>query len=477
MTKEKTKNITDKVALKAGGWNVFSSIMLKAIATLATPIFTRMMSTEDFGVVSTYSSWTSFFQIFCSLDLVCGIERAKYDFPGKLDNYIGSMQLLSLSVSMGIGGVLIVFADFFSNALALPRNVIILLSIQLLVSPSIDFYICGARFRYKYKTNIAIAWFSSVSTILLSLGFIIFINQNRAVLRILGEVIPTFVIGVIIVVSAKYKGNLKYNKEYWIHGLRLSVPLILHELSHNILSQSDRIFITKLCNVSDTGIYSIAYSYGCLMTVITGAVSNGWLPWFHDKFFAKEYEEINRNTKFMVMLGCYIGLACIALAPEAVTILGGAQYRRGVYCIAPVTLGIVCQYIYTHYINIEMHLKKTKFVPIGTTMAAILNLLLNAIFIPRYGFVAASYTTFVSYFVLMLVHYIYSRFVLGVKLYDDRFMFGAIAVTTLVAMLLIYTYDKAVLRYGLLCLGFASFIFVFRKFILDWFRRKKDRNR
>ena len=247
----------------------------------------------------------------------------------------------------------------------------------------------------------------------------------------------------------------------------MSGPLILHTVSMNILSQSDRIFISKICGSEVTGIYSLIYNYGILLNIVTTAVGDGWLPWFHDNFFSKNYQDIRKNVKYIVLLGCYIGLACIALAPEAILILGGQKYISGVYCVPPIVLGIVCQYIYTHYVNIEMHLKKTKYVSQGTIFAAILNIVLNAIFIPIFGYVAAAYTTFASYLVLLIAHFFITRKILKVKLYNDKFMFGAMIVTGIIALVIANTYNYTIIRFVMIAIGFISFIFTFRKFIMN----------
>ncbi len=477
MAKEINEKNTDinKVALKAGSWYVFSSVMLRAISMLTTPIFARLMTTDDFGVASTFSSWASILVVFCTLNLTFSIGRAKLDYPGRLDEYIGSMQLLSLLLSGMVVLVLFVFSGSLSDFMAIPKPAVFFLGIQLISGPIIDFYQNGTRYRYRYKENVAIGWYLCVANILLSLFLVLCIDYEKGVLRIAGGVVPAFLLGLFLLSKSIKSGYLRYNKEFWLYGVTLSAPLILHEISHSILSQSDRIFISRICGSSDAGIYSIAYNYGCLLIVVTGAISNGWLPWFHDKFFEKAFNEIKKNTKTVVMLGCYIGLACIALAPEAVAILGGSRYAKGVLCIAPVTLGIVCQYIYTHYVNIEMHLKKTKFVPIGALLAAVLNLILNAVFIPKYGFVAAAYTTFGCYFVLMLIHYVYSRWILKVSLYDDLFMFGALLVTFLISGILVWSYSHTVARFTFLVLGFVSFLICFRKYIISWVQNRVNR--
>ena len=179
--------------------------------------------------------------------------------------------------------------------------------------------------------------------------------------------------------------------------------------------------------------------------------------------------------KPLVVLGCYVGLACIALAPEAVYILGGKKYAHSVACVPPVVLGVVCQYIYTHYVNIELHLKKTIYVSAGTVFAAALNIGLNAIFIPIYGFVAAAYTTLASYFALMIVHFLITRKVFKVKLYSDLFMFGALAVTAGITAVLMMTYDHRIIRYALVLAGFVSFLFCFKEYIGNWILKVKSK--
>ena len=79
---------------KARLWYVISSIMVKAISIITTPIFTRMLSTSEYGTVSTFTSWSGLLLTFFTLNLTYSIGRAKLDYPDKLDDYVGSMQLL-----------------------------------------------------------------------------------------------------------------------------------------------------------------------------------------------------------------------------------------------------------------------------------------------------------------------------------------------------------------------------------------------
>ena len=85
-------------------------------------------------------------------------------------------------------------------------------------------------------------------------------------------------------------------------------------------------------------------------------------------------------------------------------ILGGQAYMDAIYVMPPVTAGCIMQFIYCMYVNVEQFEKKTTGMAIASMIAAAINGVLNAIFIPMYGYVAAAYTTFIGYLCLMLMH-------------------------------------------------------------------------
>ena len=463
---------TRAVAFKAGVWYLISNIMVKAIAVITTPIFTRLMTTAEYGSVQTFISWHTLLLPVYSMNLYYSIGRAKLDYPERMNEYIGSMQLLAGLISAAISAVALLLIRPVSGILELTVLESVLLIIYLFFGPSIQLFQNGFRYRYQYKQNIAIAWYSAVSTTLLSLLLILIVKENKDTLRMIGIAVPAIALSCCFWVKSLAKGRLKVNREFWSYGLKISAPLVLHTISMHILSQSDRIFITKIWDKSYTGLYSLAYTYGMLLHVFTTAVSESWLPWFHDTYFDGEFDEIKKNVKPLVILGCYIGLASIAFGPEAVLILGGHKYTEAAVCVPPIVMGVVSQFVYTHYVNVELHLKKTMYVSYGTIFAAVLNMVLNAVFIPRFGYQAAAYTTLASYLALMIVHCIITKKVLRVNIYSEPFMFGSLAVTFVISAGLMLLYDHNIARYCVIAVGFATFLFYFRDYIKKWIRKK-----
>lgn len=419
------ENNSDK-AVKAAVWYTISNIAVQAISVITTPIYTRVMGVGDYGMASTFMSWFSIFMIICTLNLGYTIGRAKLDFPGQLDRYIGAMETFSACVVAIMTIIAIAFLDVIAGWLQLDKALVFILLIYLLFSSVIQFSQSKFRFQYKYKENIIITIFTTVATFALTLAFLPVFRDCMYYGKILGTVVPVVIIGIVLWKSELKNGNINFNKAYIQYGLFISIPLIGHTISLNILAQSDRLLITRFCGVESTGIYSIAYTYSLMIGLITDSVNNAYNPWFHDTYFAKNYDEIKKAVKPLILLGCMVGIGCISIAPEAIFILGGEPYMKGIWCVIPIAIGVIVQFVYSHYVIIEMHLKRTIYVSIGTAVAAAVNVVLNIIFIPRYGFIAAGYTTLVSYLVLLLIHYTVVRFIFKIHLYDDWFMFGCV---------------------------------------------------
>lgn len=451
--------------VRAGIWYTISTIMVKAISVISTPILTRMMTKADYGTATTFSSWNSLLLIICSLNLGYSVGRAKQDFTNQFDRYIGSMQVLG-SIVTGIMAVLsLLFIQPVSGLLELDETCIVILFLYLWGGMIVNMQQNWYRYNYKYKQNIGITGYTAISTIMLSIVLVALQDDRKYIGRCMGLALPVFALGTVFVIGGIRNRRLCCNKNYWKYGLKLSIPLIMHTISLYVLGQSDRIFITKICGQEATGMYSLAYQYASLISLITNAVNEAWNPWFHDTYYEGKYGEIKKNVKPLIIFGCMICIGAVALAPEAVLILGGKQYSKSVYVILPSALGILMQYLYTNYVIIEVHLKKVNYISIGTMVAAVCNIILNAIFIPYFGYVAAAYTTLVCYGLLFIAHFIISRYVLKIHLYEDRFVFICLMAASVICIGFTMLYERNILRYAVLVIFCFLYLITNRKYV------------
>ena len=463
-------------AVKAGLWYTVSAILLRSISILTTPIFTRLMSTNDYGIVTSFTSWYTLLLPICSLNLTYSVGKAKQDFPGQLRQYISSMMILSLLTTAVLTLLSFLGIDYSTRILGLDASIVVLLAIYLGSMSVIQLVQSESRFIYKYKTNVALSVIITVSSALVSIAGVLYFASEKYLGRIIGIVFPILCISIFLllerIVHGKFKGLSGHITKYWKYGLSISLPLIVHVTSLSILTQADRVIIADLRGNAEAGIYGLAYQYAILISVITNALSEAWQPWFFDTYQDNDIKKINSAIPSMTNLGCIICIGCIAIAPEAIMILGGAKYETGMWVVPPITLAILCQYVYSHYVNIEMYHKKTKYISMGTIIAAVLNIALNYLFIPRFGFIAAGYATLASYIVLMAVHYFIAVRIMKVNMYNNIYLFGSLFVTIVISLLFTLIYKFIVPRYILIVL-IVLFYFWNNKTILINMLKKK----
>lgn len=460
-------------AFRAGVWYTLSSLIVKAIGIISTPIYTRLLSPEEYGVASTFFSWYTLLITICSLDLVISIGRAKHDFPNKLKEYTTSLQVLSFFATLGLIIIGIIFFKPLVKIMELNPIVLAILMVYLLFGPTILFNQARFRYEYRYKENIFILFFTAISTVILSIIFISLFDDRGYIGIALGTAVPTIILAVFLWIKALKTKSININKEFWKYGLVISIPMLIHTLSFNLLSQSDIILINKISGAESAGIYSLAYRYSTLIAIVITAINQAWQPWFHDKYFVGDYKEIRKQTKKLTILGCFIGICCVAIAPEAIKVLGPQSYSVGVWVVPPVVIGIICQFLYGNYINIEIHLKNTKFASIGTLMAALLNVGLNLIFIPKYGYIAAAYSTLLCFVFLLGIHLIITRYLLKVKLYDEKFMVVSLILTIVCIYIFTLLYTYLFLRLVVLLIIILLFCILNKDLLLRFLKNKK----
>lgn len=469
--------------IKSGLWYTIANVSIRAVAIVTTPIYTGMLSTADYGRANTFNSWIDIFNVFTCLCVVYSIGRAKLDFKDKFDEFLSALQGLSSSFGLVVLILAFIFRNQLSSAMQYEVPLIIALFVYLCISPSVEYMMQKCRYQYKYKENIAISLITCVGQVSLSICLMLLFNDQRYVGKILGVILPTFIMGVVFYIRFLAVGKVFYNKEYWVYALKIGLPMIPHALALILLAQMDRIMIKNICSDADAGLYTFGYSFASLLMIFTNAIGQAWLPWFNDTLYAGNRERIKNVQKKLVMLGCFLSIGFIVVAPEALMVL---SFKSPTYWVAkvvvpPVVLGTLAQYFYTNYVNVEIFCKKTSIIAFGSCIAAGINYLLNAYFIPRFNYTAAAYTTLASYIVLMIMHFVMVRFVLKEKVYDDLYMFIAMIGSIVTGLLIMQLYNfgvmGAILRYALAVLLTAVFAFIKRSDIIMLVNYVKNRRR
>ena len=196
------------------------------------------------------------------------------------------------------------------------------------------------RSEYNYKGNVLIAIINTVATVIVSIVLILLSdNDSKYVGRILGSVIPIFLIGVFAFIYLYVKGNRFVKKEYWAYALRISLPMIPHGLAMVLLAQIDRIMLLKMAGETAAGLYSFGYSYALIISVFTNAIMNAWQPWLYENVSVGNYEEIRHSNKMLNTLGFTLMTIFIIMGPEVIMVLGTEPFYEAKWMVSPVEIG------------------------------------------------------------------------------------------------------------------------------------------
>jgi len=416
------KKLFGNKVVKAGSWYTVTNFFTKGIAFLTLPIFTRLLSTEDYGIVSLFTSWVGIFSIIISLDLMGSVGRGKTEFKERYDEFASSILFLSLIIFSIFLTFFILFSDFFSNLVGLEKPLFYLMIFGSYFTFVLNFTLSKFRFEYKYKVTSIITILKALVAVGLSIYLILYVfDQNEYYGRIVGQMSPLFIVGVIFLFYILFKGKKLVDFKYWKFALVLSIPLIPHNISHIINSQFDRIVIDRYVGSAETGIYSFAYNLSMIVTVLLSSINTAWVPWFFEKMEKMDYSNIkNKGKMFRDIFTIGFGLMLL-LSPEIVKIMADESYWEGLVILPIVFLGIYFQFLYTFEVNVEFFLKKTSLISLGTMLSAGINVGLNFWLVPKYGYMAAAYTTLISYMFLFIFHYIFTSKVIKMKIFGLKF--------------------------------------------------------
>lgn len=452
---------------KASTYYLIGSLFNKGFAFLTVPIFTRILSTTDYGIVTTYNSWISILSMIMGFAIHMGIRAAFIDYREKIDDFVS----VTTTFTLLSGGVmcLIIGGGAYLIRISVNLTLIVLCLLQGLATALVQNYSMYLMMQYRYKFRTALMILPNLLSVLASVVAILFVVKTDLYM---GRIVPTALIniafGLITVALVYSRSHVLYNHEYLKYGLAISMPLVLHGIALNILSQSDRTMITWLADASQTGVYSLIYNFSMIATVITTSLDGVWVPWFTEKLKNRKIQNINDLAIDYINLMTYAMVGVILVGPEVVKILASQKYWEGINIIPPVVLANYIIFAYTLYVNIEHFYKKTPYITVNTLIAAATNLALNYIFIPKYGYVAAAYTTLASYLLAFVLHARYAK-KLEPDIYPLRNFARPLAHILGMTVLFYVFLNRWYIRWGVLCIYLLLMVIKEWKTIVDFF--------
>ncbi len=449
----KYKNLS--TPLKATMWFTICNIFQKGILFLAVPVYTRIMSTEQYGIYSVILSWLDIFEIVATFRLGWGgyvVGLTKYSSDRSA--YTSSLQCLSVLITTVTLGIYLLFSDPINSLTGLNTTITVLIFGCMYFVPAVQFWSVRKRVEYKYMSFVFLT--VAASAMMLLLGTVFAMASESKAQAVLGARFLVLLVEGLPLIWLNCKDDFTFfHKAYWKRTLKFNVPLLPYYLSTVLLNSSDKIVIKMLVGASEAGIYGVAYSASRCMQIFSTSINQTLQPWMFDKMKKDDTSEVPSVINLTLLLMGALNLLLIALAPEAITLIAPKQYTEAIWVIPPLAASMFVMYFYQHFVNIEFYFEDSKMTAAASIGAAVLNLALNFLLIPRFGYLAAGYTTLFSYLFFALAHYIFMRRLCKkrnytARLVDIRTMMIILIAFMVLAAVMMVGYRIPVIRYLLL---------------------------
>lgn len=458
------------IETKASLWFVVCNFVQKAISLITLPIFTRLMTTEQYGLVTLYSSWESILSIFVTLNLGAGVYVTAYvKYEQDKERMTAAFIGLGTFVTLIWGGIYWIFKEQCNAVLGMPTVVVILMLVQMLVTPAYTIWSMEQKFENRYKQLIVVTLLIAILTPVLGVIAVLCFEQ-RAIAKIASSVLVQFLVCGTLYIKLIFRGKKFYSAQYWKYALSFAIPLIPHYLSLSILNQSDRIMIANFCGQGKAAIYGVAYSLATVVSLIFSSINSSFGPWSVKQIKQGEYDGICKRIRGIMPGVAVIILVLLCFEPEIILIFASEKYYEAIWVMPPITVGLFFTFINSIFLRVEFYYEMKHLIAISSCVAAFLNVILNYLFIPRYGYMAAGYTTMICYMCLCVSHYfamryVANRFLGGRNLFEMKYMMGMACIVCATAMLMLLLYNHTIARYTLLGLTMVVIVIKRKTFI------------
>ncbi len=434
-------------------FNILSVLLLNGISFLTAPLFSRLLGDSGYGIFKIYNIWASVAAILFTLQTQGTLVNATVEYPPETQKkYQSSVMTLSVLVFGVCSGLIFLFLEPVSRLLKLQPALIGLLLLQAFGTFCVNFLNTRNTYEFKAGRNMALSLSVTLTTLILSVVLILQMPQETRYMGRVTAIAATYgIIGIPVCIQILLRGRTFYNREFWKFCIVLAIPAVFHNLSDLILGQSDQVMIQQLVNDAAVGHYGYAWNFCNILFVLFGALNRTWCPFFFAEM--KEGKQKAMLTKTRNYLELFTILACgfVLLAPEVYHVYASRDFWVSTNLIPLFVISYYINFLCTFPVNFEYYHKKTKVVAVVTIGASLLNVVLNYLFILRFGMLGAALATALSHGVQLVAHHLYTSRKLGrgaypfpVKLWG-KYALGFSAIVVLVMV----TEGVWLLRWGI----------------------------
>jgi O-antigen/teichoic acid export membrane protein len=428
-------------------WYIVANSLGLGIYLLSNIIFTRIMPQQEYGLYSTYYSVVTILVPFVGMNLFVGLTNGYIDFSTKKEEFRGAVFFLSIIVFC-------IFLSFISPVKKILNNYFkinissLLMILALIHAYSffvVNYYSTYLNMENAYKIKSLFLFLPNLLQVFLPVVIILALKKDAFFERVIGSSLGVLLCALFPIFRIIQKWGKTINYHYYKYALSISVPSILSSISYMIMQHSDQVMITFFIGAKATAVYSLVFLLGNALYGILQAVSGAFQSWIYRVLGQNENKDILIVQKWILLFFLFISYFLLMIAPEIIKILSPKPYWDFRY-IPPFLAGSFILVINNLYSHVGTFFKKTGKLSLCVFIAAAINIILNYYYVPRFGAIAAAYTSLVSYIVLVSLNYVLVK-IINKNVYSERIFLLFVILMIIGCIIFMLVGDNILLRY------------------------------
>ena len=381
-------------------------ICTQLITFLLLPVYTAVLSNEEYGLVDLLNTLTSLLLPIVTLQIEQGIFRYLIDCRENNEKQIKLITtIIRFMIIQSIACIVIFLcvSPFIHNE----YKYFLMANLLMGIFSSLLLQICrGLGDNATYAIG---SFITGAFTVVLNVIFIVAFRWGAY--GMLGATaISNFICAVYIFLKRKIYKYIKpkqFDKKILKEIIKYSVPLIPNMISWWIVSASDRTIISAVIGIAQNGIYSAANKFSGVFTTLYSVFNLTWTESASININSEDRDEFfSKILDFVIRFFGSLCLGTIAVMPFVFNILINEKFAEAYYQIPILILGSVFNILVSFVGSIYVAKKLTKEIAKTSVISAVINIFVNIVLIKSIGLYAASISTVIAYALMFIYRWI-----------------------------------------------------------------------
>ncbi len=441
-------------------------LLPKAAGFILLPVYTRFLTPADYGIMSLATLVTTMVGVVMivgqngSLTLFYRSSDTSVD-EDERKRLLFTVVAFVLSFGAAVLGLLLLVGHSLTQALFKSEEFtfspfLVVALVTAYAQLPLGLLQAVNRARGQAGTHTAFHLASFALNMSFTIYFVVALRQG-AIGSLKGTLAAALIVAPVALVVLIRQARPRFSGAWLKKSLMFGLPLVPHFVAGWMLTFSDRYLLERIRTLEEVAMYSLAYNVAMVMNLVSLSINQAWGPVYYD--VADSEERTRVLPKLTVVYGAAVAVAAIGLvlfSHELVLLLAAPRFWPAAPLVPIVVAGYYCFASYSVVSTGIFYRKRTKYVPLISAGAAVLNIGLNLLLMPRYGMWAAAWNTLVAYAAMAFVAFFVSRRLMPGTLDGSRLLRTAAVVAVVLAA------DRLLLAAGwttLLTLGAKVLVF------------------